>query len=117
LLNEGEQWTVLIGYKTAASTNLLREFPMLASLVYEIESYPSNVYWEPDISINHSLRDAWYRLSRPEYLPFRGKGELFLDVCRLLEEYCRLSARQSGQNGRSSLGLYHKASAYINDNL
>lgn len=117
LLNEGKQWTVLIGYKTAASTNLLKEFPMLASLVYEIETSPSNAYWEPDISINHSLRDAWNRLSRPEYLPFRGKGELFLDVCRLLEEYCRQLDRQADQNERSRLGLYHKALAYINDNL
>ncbi|MCC2600462.1 helix-turn-helix transcriptional regulator [Sphingobacterium sp. FBM7-1] len=117
LLNEGKQWLVLIGYKTETIADLLKEFPMLASLVYEIESFQTNAYWEPDISINHSLRDAWNRISRPEYLPFRGKSELFLDVCRLLEEYCRQLDRQADQNERSRLGLYHKALAYINDNL
>ncbi|RZF58721.1 helix-turn-helix transcriptional regulator [Sphingobacterium corticibacterium] len=117
LLNQGKQWTVLIGYKTDAVADLLKEFPMLASLVYRNESPKTNAYWEPDISVNHSLRDAWNRLSRPEYLPFRGKGELLLDVCRLLEEYCRQLDRQADQNERSRLGLYHKALAYINENL
>ncbi len=117
LLNQGKQWTVLIGYKIDAVTDLLKEFPMLASLAYRNESPKTNAYWEPDISVNHSLRDAWNRLSRPEYLSFRGKGELLLDICRLLEEYCRQLDRQADQNERSRLGLYHKALAYINDNV
>ncbi|TYR37077.1 helix-turn-helix transcriptional regulator [Sphingobacterium phlebotomi] len=117
LLNQGKQWAVLIGYKNDAVADLLKEFPMLASLAYRNESPNTNAYWEPDISINHSLRDAWNRLRKPEYLPFRGKGELLLDVCRLLEEYCRQLDRQADQNERSRLGLYHKALAYINENL
>lgn len=114
---EGRQWAVLIGYKTRASSDLLKEFPILASLIYGTGSPDEYAYWEPDISINHSLREAWNRLSRPEYLPFRGRGELLLDVCKLLEEYCRQVDRQADQNERSRIGLYHRVLAYISNNL
>lgn len=118
LLFKGEkQWAVLIGYKKAATSDLLKEFPMLANLVYGDRAIDASVYWEPDISINHSLRDAWNRLSRTEYFPFRGKGELLLDICRLLEEYCRQLDRQADQSERTMLGLYHKALTYINENI
>lgn len=117
LFHEGKQWAVLIGYKAKATSGLLKEFPMLASLIYGNGTADTNVYWEPDISINHSLRDAWSHLSRPEYLPFRGKGELLLDVCGLLEEYCRQLDRQADQSEKTRLALYHKALTFINENV
>jgi len=117
ILRPTRQWIILIGYKKNFTSDLLKEFPMLGSLVFGADADHSTWYWEPDISINHSLREVWKRIERTIYFPFRGKAELLLHVCRLLEEYCKQLDKQSDQSERSMLGLYHKALAYINDNL
>lgn len=117
LFSEGKQWATLIGYKAKAAPGLLKEFPMLATLVFGDDTSDTKVYWEADISINHSLRDVWNRIAQSVYFPFRGKAELLIAVCKLLEEYCRQLDRQADQNERTMLGLYHKALIYINENL
>lgn len=117
LLNSGKQWLVLIGYKAKSSARLLKEFPMLGSLVYGEGDLGKSFFFEPDIGINHSLRDIWRRISQSDYPPFRGKAALLLDICRLLEIYCRELDRQSDQSERTRLALYHRALAYIHENL
>jgi len=129
LLSPGRQWTLCIGYKKSTILHLLKEFPMLSTLVFGdsrglksdmiSDEVPANAgcYWETDISINHSLREAWRRIGKTDYLPFRGKAELILGMCKLLEEYCKQLDKQADQSERSMLGLYHKALAYINENL
>ena len=117
LLKDAKQWIVLIGYRRNYIDQLLKEFPVLSTLVYGEGADAKGAYWEPDISINHSLRDAWARIGGSTYLPLRGKAELLLSICRLQDEYCQQLDRQANQSERTRLGLYHKALAYINDNV
>lgn len=116
-LNSGMQWIIFVGYKKRAVFRLLKEFPMLGSLVFGDTSQDSKVYWEPDISISHSIRKAWSNISKIVYLPFSGTAQLILGITKLLDEYCRQLDKQADQEEDSMLVLYHKALAYIRENL
>jgi len=116
-LNSGVQWVVFIGYKKNVIFQLLKEFPMLGSLVFGDPSQKTSIYWETDISISHSLRKAWCDISAIAYRPFSGTAELILGVTKLLDEYCRQLDKQADQGEGSMLVLYHKALAYIRENL
>lgn len=119
VFQEGWQWAVLIGYKKSSLPPLLREFPMMSSLVYGDGSYypPKRFFFEPDMPINQNLHAAWGSLAAIHYGPFSGQAELLLALCKLLEIYCMELDRQADKSVRSRLALYYRALMYIHEHL
>lgn len=115
-LAAGRQWLFMIGYNKECLQGLLQEFVMLGG--FDVEGrLDQPVLWEPDISINHSLRNILQHIQQLKFRPFRWKAELFMAICLLLEEYCQQLDYQADQSERSRLILYHKALNYIRENL
>lgn len=115
-LSPGRQWVFMIGYKEECLPSLIQEFVMLGTFDTKTR-LDQPVLWEPDISINHSLRDILQHIQQLKFRPFRWKAELFMAICLLVEEYCQQLDHQADQNERSRLSLYHKALNYIRENL